>query len=102
MKLEGLSFHENAVEFYKDIIEWLEQYLKTDFENFTFDSQMKYFNSSTTKILFDMLDMMNDSAESGKKIIINWHVNKGDDLLIELCEDMQEDYEHLEINMITA
>jgi len=101
MKLEGLSFHENAIEFYQDIIEWLGEYLETDFGTFTFDSQMKYFNSSTTKILFDMLELMNDSVDNGKKIIVNWHVNKEDDLLIELCEDMEEDYENLEINLIT-
>ena len=100
MKFEGLSFHENAIEFYKDIVEWLSEYLETDFGTFTFDSQMKYFNSSTTKILFDMLDLMNDNAESGKKVTINWYVEKGDDLLTELCEDMTEDFENLEINMI--
>jgi hypothetical protein len=99
MKLEGLSFHENAIEFYQDIIEWLSEYMESDFGEFTFDSYMKYFNSSTTKILFDMLELMNDNSTGGKKVIVNWNVNKDDDLLIELCEDMKEDYDNLEINM---
>ena len=54
------------------------------------------------KILFDMLELMDENAVGGKKVIVNWHVNKDDDLLIELCEDMEEDYENLEINMIVV
>ena len=102
MQFEGLSFHENAIEFFKDIVEWLGGYVETDFGTFTFDCQMKYFNSSTIKILYDMLDLMNENSVDGKNVIVNWHVNKDDDLLIELCEDMKEDYENLEINMIVS
>jgi hypothetical protein len=102
MKLEGLSFHENSPEFYQDIVEWLGEYLEGDFGTFTFDSHMKYFNSTTTKILFNMLEMMSDNAAENKKVVVNWHVSPDDDLLKELCEDMAEDYGDLEINLITV
>jgi hypothetical protein len=44
-----------------------------------------------------MLEMMD---ESGGEITVNWHVNKDDELLVELCEDMIEDFENLKIQMI--
>jgi len=102
MKFEGMSFHENTAEFFRDIVEWLRGYLSSDYSSFTFDSKMEYFNSSTIKILYDMFDAMNDSAGSGKTITVNWYVDEDDELLIELCEDIEEDYENLTINMIMA
>ena len=97
MKFEGMSFHENTAEFFREIILWLREYLKTDFDSFTFDAKMEYFNSSTTKILYDIFDMMN---ESGKNLIVNWYVNEDDELLTELWEDIKEDYKNLKINMV--
>ena len=102
MKLEGMCFHENATDFFEDIVKWLAEYLDSDFDTFTFDCKMKYFNSSTTKLLFDMLQLVNESAIKNKKAIVNWHVNKGDDLLTELYEDIEEDYQNLTINLITS
>ena len=52
MKLEGRSFHENVAEFFKEINDWLDTYLASDFREFTFDCEMNYFNSSTAKLLF--------------------------------------------------
>jgi len=100
MVLEGLSFHENTVEFFKALKEWLVEYLKTDFGTFTFECGMTYFNSSTTKILYNMFGLMNDHASKNKEIIINWHINHQDDMLLELCEDFQEDYDNLIFNKI--
>jgi len=100
MQLEGMSFHENTIEFFQDIIQWLDDYITSDFDTFTFDCKMKYFNSSTTKILFDMLELMDEHASDNKKIIVNWHVNKDDDLLIELFEDIEDDYENLTISKV--
>ena len=102
MKLEGMSFHENTIEFFQDILKWLNDYLPTDFGSFTFDCKMKYFNSSTTKILFDILELMNDNAINGNQVIVNWYVNQEDDMLIELCEDIEEDYDNLTIKLIIS
>lgn len=100
MTLEGMSFHENTVEFFHEIVAWLGGYLETDFTTFTFDCKMKYFNSSTTKILFDMFELMNEHCVDDKEIVVNWNVNKEDEMLIELCDDIKDDYDNLTVNLI--
>jgi hypothetical protein len=100
MKFEGRSFHENVVEFYKDVNSWLDAYLEKDFGSFTFDFEMNYFNSSTSKLLHNMLTKMDAYASDKKKVIVNWITTEDNDIIIECGEDFQEDFNKLEFNMI--
>jgi hypothetical protein len=100
MKFEGRSFHENVVEFYKDVNSWLDAYLEKDFGSFTFDFEMNYFNSSTSKLLHNMLTKMDARASDRKKVIVNWITTEDNDIIIECGEDFQEDFDNLEFNMI--
>jgi len=101
MKFEGRSFHENVVEFYKDVNIWLDTYLEKDFGLFTFDFEMNYFNSSTSKLLHNMLTKMDTHASDKKKVIVNWITTEDNDIIIECGEDFQEDFDNLEFNIIT-
>ncbi|MCL2627963.1 MAG: DUF1987 domain-containing protein [Oscillospiraceae bacterium] len=99
MKFEGESYHENIFEFFKEIREWLTEYLKTDFDAFTFDCELKYFNSSTVKVLLGMLLEM-DSCDNCDKITVNWITTKNNRIIIECGEDFEEDVENLTFNLI--
>jgi len=99
MCFEGESYLEDIVGFFKEINEWIESYFASDFSEFTFDCSLEYFNSSTTKQLYNMLRLM-DAKSPGKKIVVNWNVaNEDDDMLIECGEDFQEEMESLTFNI---
>jgi len=100
MKFEGRSFHENVVEFYQDVNSWLDTYLEKDFGCFTFDFEMNYFNSSTSKLLHNMLTKMDERASDERKVIVNWITTDDNDIIIECGEDFQEDFSNLKFNMI--
>jgi len=100
MRFEGRSFHENVVEFYKDVNNWLDTYLETDFGTFTFDFEMNYFNSSTSKLLHNMLTKMDEHASDKKKVIVNWITTEDNDIITECGEDFQEDFSNLKFNLI--
>jgi len=100
MKFEGRSFHENVMEFYSGVNVWLDNYLATDFGVFTFDFEMNYFNSSTSKLLHNMLTKMDNSASDKKKVIVNWITTEDNDIIIECGEDFKEDFSNLEFNII--
>ncbi|MCL2662879.1 MAG: DUF1987 domain-containing protein [Oscillospiraceae bacterium] len=99
MNLEGESYHENIYEFFSEIKEWLDGYLNTDFESFTFDFELKYFNSSTVRILLGMLRDMDKSACVGN-ISVNWITAKGNKIIIECGEKFQECLKNLKMNFI--
>lgn len=101
MRFEGESFHENVAEFFREVSRWLEQYLKTDFGAFTFDCQLKYFNSSTAKLLFNMLlEMDEQAAKPGRSVTVNWICPADNEIIIECGEDFQEEVSHLEFNLL--
>lgn len=99
MKFEGDSFHENVAGFFKDVNNWLSNYLKTDFTRFTFDFQLVYFNSSTAKLLLNMLLELDEHA-SDKQIIVNWITTEENDIIIECGEDFQVEVSNLEFNLV--
>ena len=101
MKFEGECFLEDILVFFKEINEWLSVYLVSeDFTELTFDCAMEYFNSSTTKLLYNLFGMMDSHAVNGKRVIVNWIASEEDDMLIECGEDFKEDMENLEFNLI--
>jgi len=100
MKFEGRSFHENVVEFFSDVNNWLDAFLKKDFGSFTFDFEMNYFNSSTSKLLHNMLTKMDKYASDEKRVIVNWITTEDNDIIIECGEDFREDFSNLKFNMI--
>lgn len=100
MTFEGDSFHENVAEFFTDVNKWLRSYLKTNFTMLTFDCQLVYFNSSTAKLLLNMLLEMDTYASDEKKIIVNWITSADNDIIIECGEDFREEISNLEFNMI--
>ena len=101
MKMEGQCFHENIVLLFKEISDWLDVYLKTDFGLFTFDSDIEYMNSSTLKLLNNILIKMDGHSAGKNKIIVNWITIENDDMMIECGEDFQEEMEYLTFNILT-
>jgi len=100
MRLEGESYHENVVEYFRELNEWLGSFLKKDFASFTFDCELKYFNSSTVKLLLNMLLAM-DKSPCSEKVTVNWVADLSNKIIIECGEDFQEDLENLTFNLVT-
>ena len=100
MRLEGESYHENVFDFFSEINDWLIKFLRTDFSGFTFDCELKYFNSSTVRILLNMLTEMDTSACSDK-VVVNWITTKNNIIITECGEDFQIGLENLTFNLIT-
>jgi hypothetical protein len=98
IRIEGESYHENVIEFFKEVNDWLNN--RTELDGFTFDCEMLYFNSSTAKLLFNMLMHMDDLAADGNKITVNWITTADNDIIIECGEDFQEDMGNLTFNMV--
>jgi hypothetical protein len=100
MKLEGRSFNENVAEFFKEVNDWMDGYLTSGFETFTFDCAISYFNSSTTKLLLNMLLKMDSHASKEKKIVVNWITTADNEIMMECGEDFRDDLNNLQFNLI--
>ncbi len=99
LRLEGKSFHENVIEYFRDLVDWVGAFLESDFPSFTFDCRLDYFNSSTAKLLWNLLMDMNES-ENAANITVNWITGKDNLIVTEMGEEYQEDMDCLKFNII--
>ena len=98
--IKGECYPENIAEWSGPVLEALKKTLVDANTQFNVDIELYYFNSSSAKFLFDFFEFLEDSAEEGKKITINWRYRAEDDTMLEAGEDFQEDITACEYNLV--
>ena len=98
--IKGECYPENIAEWSGPVLEALKKTLVDANTQFNVDIELYYFNSSSAKFLFDFFEFLEDSAEEGKKIRINWRYRVEDDTMLEAGEDFQEDITACEYNLV--
>jgi hypothetical protein len=101
IEMRGKSYPENTFEFYKPVIEWLEEFLKNPpCKKLTVNMEIIYFNSSSSKFFFDFFDILYENRDK-IDIEINWIYDEENESAEEAGEDFIDDFEDLKINLVT-
>ena len=99
MSFIGKSYPENSFDFYLPVIKWIEEYFVNPSENTTINFKITYFNSSSSKLFFDLFDYFEENNQKSE-IIINWIYDAMNESALEAGEDFIEDFETLNIQLI--
>jgi len=100
IELKGKSYPENTFEFYKPVLNWVEEYFETSAKELTtVNMEIIYFNSSSSKLFFDFFDIL-DEAKDEHNIVVNWIYDEENESAEEAGEDFIEDFEDLKINLV--
>jgi hypothetical protein len=59
---------------------------------------LAYFNSSSTKMLFSIFDALDQAAEAGNQIIVNWYHEEEDETIFEFGEELKADFTSITFN----
>ena len=86
--IRGRSLPENAYNFYKPLIEFLQSAINQINSGTNFEFHLDYFNSSSGRFIYEMLTII-ESKASTDSLKINWIVDKDDELMIEKGEELQ-------------
>jgi hypothetical protein len=92
LSLKGESYPENAAAFYGDVIARTRTFLSGQVGPVTVDVALAYFNSSSTKMLFNLFDALNEAAERGVKVVLNWYHDADDDTIQEFGQELHDDF----------
>jgi hypothetical protein len=99
--LEGESYPEDTKKFYDAPLSNVYSYLETDVETKAiFAFKLKYFNSSSAKVLMDLFIAIEESAARGNQFKIEWHYAADDDNMQELGEEFAEELDKAEFAMV--
>lgn len=91
LNLSGRSFPEDASSFFKPVFDWLGEFLKFEKKDIVVNFKLKYFNTSSSKALLDILDLLDDYNNKYLSVKVNWYYDKFDDDIKESGEEFAED-----------
>ncbi|MGM0593180.1 MAG: SiaC family regulatory phosphoprotein, partial [Pseudomonadota bacterium] len=57
-------------------------------------------NSSASKGLMNIFDMLDEAAEEGRTVTVNWRSHPENEMAIEYGEEFEEDLENITFNMV--
>ena len=101
LSIAGESYPENTAQFYEPVFEWLEAYLnQLNEQPVIFNMELIYFNSSSSKVLMDIFDILEEASDDGKNITLNWIYDEENDAALEYGEEFAEDVETLTFNLV--
>lgn len=90
LEMKGRSSPENSIQFYHAVMVNLEQYAISGGSDFTVNIAFEYFNTSSSKCLFDVFKRICKIENSGREITINWYYEEGDEDMMEAGEDYSD------------
>ncbi|MCK5169344.1 MAG: DUF1987 domain-containing protein [Bacteroidales bacterium] len=89
VEIKGRSIPENSIEFYRPIVEWLEDYSKEPQELTTVNIQLEYFNTSSSKCILDVFKKLEAIKKARNEVVINWYYEEDDEDMLEAGEDYE-------------
>ena len=83
LEISGRSLPEDVAVFYEPVLNWLREYAENPKAQTVFNFRLTYFNTASSKLLLDILMILEELKESGQDVLIKWHYPEED-------EDMEE------------
>lgn len=90
LELRGKSSPENSIQFYKRLLIALERYAHFGTKDITANFKFEYFNTSSSKCLFDAFKRLIKVRQRGLALTINWYYEEFDDDMLEAGEDYSD------------
>jgi hypothetical protein len=101
LTVQGESYPENSAKFFGPVLAWLDAALEAnDGRALEVNLELVYFNSSTSKILFNLFDTLDKAAEAGRPVTINWRYAEDNEMAGECGEEYQNEIHSAVFNLV--
>lgn len=105
LSLSGESYPENAAAFCGPLIERVQHYLQACLATLPSSPtridvhvSLPYFNSSSTKMLFSLFNILDKAAQQQLPIALHWYYDQDDDIAEEFGQELHIDFSALEFH----
>ena len=89
IEIKGRSIPENSIEFYRVLVNWLEEYAKDAKEQTQVNIQLEYFNTSSSKCILDVFKKLEAIQKVNQGVTINWFYDEDDEDMLEAGQDYE-------------
>ena len=89
--LKGSSYPEHAMEFFQPLYDWVHTYIKEVKDVIILNLKVNYLNTSSTKCILDLVEILNEYFTKGGNVKVNWFHEDDDEDMLELGQEIGED-----------
>ena len=101
LEIKGESYPENAAAFFAPVFSWLDAFLASlNGAKVAVDLEITYFNSSSSKVLLDIFDLLEVAAGRDNLVTVNWRYHKDNDMALQYGEEFTEEVQALQFNLV--
>ena len=101
LTMSGEAYPEDASRFFYPIIMGLVDFLKVNTKPINFNFKLTYFNSASTKMLFNIFQLLNEHSAHHQTVTLNWIYDEEDDTIKDFGDDIAEEFPSLDFNAVT-
>lgn len=88
-EISGESYMEETYKFYLPLINWIKDFTKTIKRPLELNIKLIYLNTSSTKCVLDILEILKDFEDDGGSVKVNWFYDKSDPDMVDEVEDFE-------------
>jgi len=90
LNVEGRSIPEDPGEFFDRLINWLNDYFLEPAGETVMNIKLEYINSGSSKYMLELLRILKVNYEKGKKVLVKWYFEEGDESIEELGQHYEQ------------
>ena len=87
MEIKGRSIPYDSDDYWMPILSWFESYVVAPFESTVFKINLEYFNISSSKRILFLLYKLNEIADKGLDVQVEWEYKSDDEDMYEVGQD---------------
>lgn len=87
--MRGRSIPENSTEFFKPLVDWLDQYASDPASKTIVNFHLEYFNTSSSKCILDIFKKLEIVHKGKNEVFVNWYYEEDDEDMLEAGEDYE-------------
>ena len=98
-EISGESYMEETFKFYSPLLDWIQDYFTEKNKALTLNFRLSYFNTNSSRLILDMLDILKKRKDGGQDVKVNWYYDTSDPDMIDEVEDFEME-SGMDINLI--
>lgn len=88
-EISGESYMEETYKFYLPLVNWIKDYIKNTNNKIELVIKLIYLNTSSTKCILDMLEVLKEYQDKGGDIKVIWYYDIEDPDMVDEVEDFE-------------
>lgn len=79
LEIRGRSIPENSIEFYKELLDYIDEYIDNPHKTTEVIIQLEYYNSSSAVCILNLLRKLKQLTKKGHQVSIEWLYEEEDE-----------------------